>query len=374
MERGRAFVICHHLVHAIAAVDQFHGQPANGQAISVSFSKRTQRTLFREGNYQIPLSCIMSLLKQMGLWYVVSEPMVDITGPTAKLKNDWAVNHIMSFVCERFWEELELACPASGYQLLVLLREKCQDVQQEVCQPSQPGNYFRLMDLDLRIRTKIYKFMAEPILIKEMALGTAKVQISSYIEKEDWFKPRSEWTMKYRGRNNPYPKHPLFRMLFSISREFHQALWKILFSHLDLSISACNLEEVEAWVAEIGMWRLRQLRSLHLDMVRSPHECTEHFFIKHDPKEGLQATCYSETNGPVDLTRYVAMLERRKVEEQWESTGVIEFFTADHDALRFAMGLRCYESNELEKEEVNERDAYQVAYGRCVKRLVRPRW
>ncbi|KAI5366509.1 hypothetical protein Slin15195_G080310 [Septoria linicola] len=63
------------------------------------------------------------------------------------------------------------------------------------------------------------------------------------------------------------------------------------------------------------------------------------------------------------------LIEQRKKEEKWDSTGVVEFFTTDPQALvvEFRGEDEYIADDDFEYTERNERDAYQIAYGACYK-------
>ncbi|KXT10457.1 hypothetical protein AC579_1849 [Pseudocercospora musae] len=66
------------------------------------------------------------------------------------------------------------------------------------------------------------------------------------------------------------------------------------------------------------------------------------------------------------LDKCVALIEQRKQDENWESSGGIESLILDPTALKNAVWPEVL--LEDEREEINERDAYQVAYGRSFTR------
>ncbi|KAF7198611.1 hypothetical protein HII31_00350 [Pseudocercospora fuligena] len=90
----------------------------------------------------------------------------------------------------------------------------------------------------------------------------------------------------------------------------------------------------------LGDWRLKFLRKMWLQMWFYKEDYDE-FLVTWEPKEGLKAKHHCVHEWPTPklvhterLDKYVAMVEKHKEDEKWNSTGVIEFLSLDPDALR----------------------------------------
>lgn len=101
--------------------------------------------------------------------------------------------------------------------------------------------------------------------------------------------------------------------------------------------------------------------------------CWDEFTITYAPRRGLKAKfmgClywdYGD-NEPskkhaVKAAAYCSVIEERNGGEGREGTGIIEYFLADPSALRNVIwGPYMYTQDD--EEEIDEHDAYQVAYG-----------
>lgn len=345
-DQTKAFVLYHSYVHAIKAVERFHGKPANGQTLTVKFAWQDRSQLFREGNYEIPYRHVKSVLQKADLWDLVKEDRVVSRDLETQTRNAWAINHILSFVSKRLPLRTPVHHNMSGFQLLENLREQCRP--------------FRLMDLDFDIRKKILQGMVKRVLNSEYEVWPDKNDPDEHSGRS--FRANAWFIVKYRR----------FRHLSSVSREFRETLNEIFFSQNNFQLCTTNLDIVQDWVKDVGIWRLRHLQQLYLDIAWSSCGTTK-FEVTYDETNGLKATCIRfEDEDEMDIDEYVEMIERRKLAENWESTGVVEFFTIDQEALRESVwGILESHYEEDEDEEIDERDAYQVAYGRSYYKEVR---
>lgn len=195
------------------------------------------------------------------------------------------------------------------------------------------------------------------------------------------------WADKKSGQHGPHFLfgEPLLQVLSSVSREFRQNINEMFFSQscFGLEVSCVGngngLEDIQDWVSRVGMWRLRHLRDLYVTFKLSAwSKRCEGFAIEFCPKEGMKATHDPDGVGGCtkkDLSAYLDMIVKRKASEKWESTGVIDFFTADPHALRVAVyGRSKYKYEQDEEEEIDERDANQVAYGPSFRKLQATPW
>jgi len=115
---------------------------------------------------------------------------------------------------------------------------------------------------------------------------------------------------------------------------------------------SCNgPEALQKWADVVGMRFLGHLQ--HVCVSFEWHkDLRDHVRVEWTPEAGLKATFWdqdrNENDGDNDesAAKFCAMVERRKQEERWESTGIIECFLADPDALREAI----YGPFELEEE------------------------
>jgi hypothetical protein len=171
-------------------------------------------------------------------------------------------------------------------------------------------------------------------------------------------------------------------LLSLVCREFRDAMLERQFERSKFIIDIDNnrFGDFLNWTKAVGMERLRRVRSIHVH-IDWYQDYYDEFVVSYDPVGGLKVK-YEHADPrwwkekPTTLSEHVAKLSSRNVKEGWNSTGVIEFFTMDEgDALRHATWCSEYrsgifdEDNErCEREDwdggINERDAYDVAYGR----------
>jgi hypothetical protein len=332
----------------------------------------------------------------------------------------WAVNHTLPFICDSILERWNIARPIDGPRLLKFLKNTA-------CQP------FRLLDLPQELRDHVHDHLdfSTPAYHILNAYDSYPER-PSRLEPDDqvvdrrcssgprhWNRPMmrqyNSWAQTRPAANLSstllFRRDRSFHILSLVSREFREISVKRYFgrSTFTINLTRCGLYVLEDWVNEVGKDKLRHVRHMHVRIDWRKDEWDE-FDVRWDPIHGLKAE-WEQADHPKHktgtLSWHTSRISRLNIQEERNSTGVVEFFTADMDALRQASWgsyyisgtspcgdcdsddcrhfeddspvlseiekvLRTGEAKSSQNETVstnmygviNERDAYQVAYGR----------
>lgn len=217
------------------------------------------------------------------------------------------------------------------------------DLLQQLAQAAKP---FRFMDLPLNIRQRVYGLL-----------------VPTNKQYEEW--PG----LRIKGLPLDIPDRPSrIDELCRVSQEFCREISRMHYSqnsffvHLFLD----GPEALAEWAKAAGISALQHLRDLEVRFTYDKR-CWNVIHAKCNSSnkletEAIDSIDYSHDRVDEDAVEHTSMIESLKEEEQWESTGVIEFFILDMRSLRRIFwgppGL-------IDEEDIDERNAYEVAFGRC---------
>lgn len=172
--------------------------------------------------------------------------------------------------------------------------------------------------------------------------------------------------------NDIYISRPRgIQRLCDVSSEFRNEILRLYYSNnmFETDEDVWGAERaIHHWPRMVGMQHLRYLRSLKITFKYWYKGFWDAIEVTCLPGQALEAQVwivedYRFNRYDEKVQEHIAMIEQRKKDEKWESTGVMEFFTFDLDALRSALhGPRVFEDDPF--EETDEHDAYQVAHGK----------
>ncbi|EME79550.1 uncharacterized protein MYCFIDRAFT_85538 [Pseudocercospora fijiensis CIRAD86] len=312
-------------------------------------SKKVPRNCqFREGNYDELLAAIKRVLEPLGLWTRAKRPLIFI-GDVPELVR-WKADEeqyralflVLPFISKNLKKRRGIVRGQTTYSsdaILKLLEGTCK--------------LFRLMDLPKGPRARVYDFMC-----------------ASFAESKEL-----RFCDKYIDPDESDGSVPdgLFKGLSLVSNEFRSAAIErfVAFQLLHIQFFCNTLDrELEELEKPLKNWPLKYLRKLHLECGFHKGHWDE-FLVTCKPGQGIKAVHRQIDDFDVPdfvqrdgLNEYAAIIEQRKKDEQWESTGVIEFLTLDRNALKVAVWPEV--AIEDGWEGTNERHAYEEAYGRPV--------
>ncbi|KAK3690617.1 hypothetical protein LTR37_019061 [Vermiconidia calcicola] len=126
-------------------------------------------------------------------------------------------------------------------------------------------------------------------------------------------------------------------------------------------------EALEEWVTLVGLRPLQYVRDLKVIMSYY-RDSFDTVHVTCSPGSGLKAKVkryrdWADILWTDKPQAHATSIEERKRREGWNGTGIVEFFTTGADGLREAI-YGPWVMGDDEEEETNERDAYQVAYGK----------
>ncbi|KJY00200.1 hypothetical protein TI39_contig339g00003 [Zymoseptoria brevis] len=305
---------------------------------------------FREGDFTTGINSVRRLLKSHGLWDV----MINLSPPSEEadeqerevheVRERWAVNHTLPFICDSILDRYTLERPISGFELLKFLERACQP--------------FRFLDLP-----------------PETSRGSSSTRTVCIGEHHDW--PwRNTWQLSDRMR----PDEDNGACLSLVCREFWDAMTERQFAGTSFDIYVHNdYDDFIAWAKAVGMERLRLLRKMRLHIKWYKDEYDD-ITASYDPVHGLKVEYEVDRTHRPDykdaMSQYASWISHRCAENGLGSTGVIECFLAEPDALRIACWGSEYIAGasggvyreqddwwDAEIQPINERNAYEVAYG-----------
>ncbi|SMY24442.1 unnamed protein product [Zymoseptoria tritici ST99CH_1A5] len=349
---------------------------------------------FQEGDFGTAFQALRRLLRSLGLWEVMTTGLTPFSEDGNQEEKDerevleaWAVNHTLPFICGSILDRWTLERPVNGPRLLNFL-------ETTACKP------FRLVDLPRELRDKVYdrfgfstpaiqKLTANP---REWLEDSAEPRLEPDDRYDFWPKMSKEWKayMSWAKtcrlwENEAFRWDSAFVRLSLVSQEFRNAAVERYFAGSKLHIdTGRRLDPLLGWADKVGMNKLRHLRYMHVGINWYRGE-NDYFTVSFHSLRGLKAEYqpaqddYGEAKRATDkrVSEYTMWVSRHAITEGWNSTGVIDFFVADPDALRIACWGPHYNSgtslgyfdagwggwNE-ELESIDERNAYEVAYGR----------
>ncbi|KAK5721807.1 hypothetical protein LTR15_006399 [Elasticomyces elasticus] len=299
---------------------------------------------FFEGNFDTAMLAVRKVLEPRGLWVRATSkrlPYLKLTEAQAYkvTREGYCINGIIIQHISPLLDSMRfLELPVTPRALLGRLEAPCRP--------------FRFLDLPRELRDKVY----EDLLVCDFAID--EIDDSHRLERPTEMRVlsasssqlRQESAEMYYGRNH-----------IRLGCEMADGSW-----------TRCNLMLVRKWADIVGMVNIRYLQ--HLEIYLGLYKgCWHEINVKYSSDVGLMVetkqtsrwACTTEFGGEAAAKgskAYAAFLEQRRVSEGWQSTGVIEFFLSDPDALRLA-GYGPDEYVQDEDAAIDEHDAYQVAYG-----------
>lgn len=291
----------------------------------------------RDGVPSSAYRIIHKRLRELRLWTLVTvkQDSYDEVDPKAKAELDrndpWAVKFMLQYITENF---------------LVRPPTEKSGIESNVTESLKPSlSSFRFEDLPRELRLNVYGCMI-PI--------------------------RQEYSEHCRTGMIRRPR--IINVASEVSPEFEEEALKLYYCANTFEVQApmcCGPEDLQEWVDMVGMKHLGHLRDLKVTFSYYKG-LFDNFHVTFSPASGLRAEAQEVDDynyNPFEPTggEIIAEIEQRKKYEGLESTGVIDFFTVDPDAVRRCLyGPLVWE--QVPDDEIDERDAYQVAYGRveCV--------
>ncbi|SMY24441.1 unnamed protein product [Zymoseptoria tritici ST99CH_1A5] len=338
---------------------------------------------FREGDFTTGLNSIKRLLESHGLWDVMTNPSP--LGEQASeeereqrdVRESWAVNHTLPFICDSILDRYTLDRPISGFELLKFLEKACQP--------------FPFLDLPPELREAVYdctgwglpayakRYLAAsdrwPLTTSDSYDLKSFTRTVCIGEHHDW--PwRNTWQLSDRMR----PDEDNGACLSLVCREFRDAMTERQFAGTSFDIYIHNdYDDFIAWAKAVGMERLRLVRKMRLHIKWYKDEYDD-ITASYDPVHGLKVEYEVDKTHRADykdtMSQYASWISHRCAENGLGSTGVIECFLAEPDALRMACWGSEYIAGasggfyreqddwwDAETQPINERNAYEVAYG-----------
>lgn len=252
-------------------------------------------------------------------------------------------------------KQLQQEDDAISVELIVRLMSR--DLKRRFCIP-RPITTPQLLHL-LREFCKRFRFFDLPRELRDNVLGKLLVFENEICEAEG-----------YHQLHRP----SIVDALTAVSRQMREESFAIYYSRNQFSFAysrfCTDLEDVQKWVDKAGLRNLQHLRSLSVRLQYAKRYWYD-FDVKWTLESGLEVECVHCQD--FDYDPYVTgearqhrdYIEAKKQAEQWDSTGVIEYFVADMKALRKAFGDEDQWVQDDDTEHGNdERNAYEVAYGK----------
>lgn len=251
----------------------------------------------------------------------------------------WAINVVLTYVNPIFLASQPIDRPVTLHELFGILENGAKP--------------FRFLDLPRELRNNIYELMVDSGKHYE-ELQVVKVWPNS---RRDWGVVRS----------------PIVCSLCAVSAEFREEVSKFHYSSNSFHVVSDwgrdgSPEDIREWANVVGRHDLSRLRNLNAKFGYYKVSF-DSFHVAFVPEMGLRAEAwkvvdYDYSRVDESLNNHVGMIKRHQEIERYNSTGVFEFFTLDPDSLRRAIHGDWIKGDDLEGEEIDERNAYQVAYGR----------
>ncbi|KAK3719257.1 hypothetical protein LTR37_004476 [Vermiconidia calcicola] len=287
-----------------------------------------------ESNFPTWIKTVERVLRECGLWTGVRYPCKPYVKLTEQRQDDddrkdvWAVNIMLMYIDPYFLAREPIDKPVTGYDLL-----------RQVEKGATP---FRFLDLPRELRHHVYEYAAP--------------------DGEE----HQEFVHGRRGISRPRA----VRHLCSVSQEFREQFLRLYYSKYRFGVILLHHhgpEALQEWVELAGLRPLQYMRDLKV--VMTYHKgYFDTVRVTFSPSTGLEARVQENCDWDYpDWTdkpqAHATSIEKRKRKQGWKGTGVFEFFTIGADGLREAI-YGPWIMGDDEQEETNERDAYQVAYGK----------
>ncbi|KAK4552319.1 hypothetical protein LTR86_010490 [Recurvomyces mirabilis] len=298
---------------------------------------------FSFGNYDRALSATRQQLCDFGILEFVERPYADFATLNELLQDEldrddhWAFDIIQDSICPRVTSRLSHERPCTAPKLLAQLKTACQP--------------FRFLDLPLDMQVCVYDLL-----------------VPSYID------PLSEYYYYCEG----FPSRPEeIRRLCAVSQDFRVEILRLYFARNRFCVTFLFgywPRPLQMWADTIGITFLQHLTDLKVE-IEYYQEFQDTVHITYDNTEGFRVEVMDEDGFMPEGERqakFCKLMNRRKVEQGWQGTGVIECFTRNADALRELVSDRW--RDEEDERPIDEHDAYQVAYGRPLVRVVLDPW
>ncbi|KAK5699534.1 hypothetical protein LTR97_005662 [Elasticomyces elasticus] len=289
---------------------------------------------FFEGNFEAAMESLRSVLEPKGLWLRATRPrlhhakLTQVQEEKIERAEFWTTGIIIQHMSPKLALMRTIELPITAYVLLGRIKGACKP--------------FRLFDLPREVRDKVY--------------GQLLPQ------------RRSIWELDTKLNLN---RPRVMKIMSATSSQLRKECAEFYYSqnHIELMDEWCygnQLDDVQRWADAVGMANLRHLR--HLTVCFAYYKGFYYKFdISYSADRGLHVglvdcrDCDQEDETDTAM-EYCALIEQRKTTEGWQSTGIIEYLLSDPDALRSAICGPPEYVQDLEAE-IDEHDAYQVAYG-----------
>lgn len=295
------------------------------------------------GNWEAWLYSIRLELEDAGLWIHVRYPppshatLTEAQLDAHNLKDTLAVNIMMARMDAAFKDRIQCDHNTTAHEYF-----------KRAWRMAQP---FRFTELPRELRDKIYEHLV------------ARIEVIDWFDETACRVPRRPPYVEAIRMDRLRPGADKVPALLHISRQIRIEASEIYYqqNHFLLTLDQCAydilpLEAVSDWASVIGTQNFKHLRKLSLYLY-CRKELETLLELVFSPHNGLQVqisgsgTCeyrYRRSLGPEGCipfedsyadakqreAAYCAMIESRRTEERWDSTGIIEFFLADTKASR----------------------------------------
>ena len=297
-----------------------------------------------EGNFLEWLKMIESVLRSFGLWCLVRyprKPYIRLNQEQeAEFERDdtWAVNIMLQYVNSIYLARQPIEKPITGYDLLRKLEVGAKP--------------FRLMDLPRELRDKIYEFEVAEIPAHD---DTSYCMYPAFVNAA---------TLDWDSTPFADPVPSLLHVSRQVREESAKTYYErnlFRFYYYTICSDVSPLDVVAKWANLVEPQHRKYVRAatLFVYWYKDQHTTIE---VCYSPHTGLKAKVDAEARRDRDTRRYFelkreakprmttlcemfkiredkycAMISARKKNEGWDTTGVIEYFTADPAALQRAL-------------------------------------
>lgn len=214
-------------------------------AITWNHFKPNKDFVFTEGSYDLPLAGIKTVLEPLDLWDVANTEEVALED-SGRDKSAFFI--IRAFIHWRILKKWNITLLTPSFEVLKKLEAGC--------------GPFRLMDLPRELRDNIYEYMGEDLIIDEE--GDDPIQFFQLTK----FRRTREVVHTFAHSIMKEPASLL--QLTTVCQEFREHFTEMYFARNAFELPGdCwidALAELAKIAQELGMWRVKQMRCLRVNI------------------------------------------------------------------------------------------------------------